>query len=393
MDALRLVWDEAFGAYDFGAGHPMAPIRLELTARLIRDLGLLSAPGVRVVSAEPASDEVLETVHDPAYVAAVRQASKDPATAEASYGLGTPDTPAFAGMHEASARIAAASRDAALAVWSGAAAHAVNFCGGLHHAMPAVASGFCVYNDIGVAIAALLDAGAERVAYVDVDVHHGDGVQQMFWDDPRVLTISLHESGRVLFPGTGFAQDIGGPAAEGFAVNVALPAGTADAGWLRAFDATVPALLRAFRPQIMVTQHGCDSHMLDPLAHLALSLDAQRASYAALHDLAHELCQGRWLATGGGGYEVVDVVPRAWAHLVAIAAHRPIDPGSAVPEEWRDYVRSRCARVAPSRMTDGAEAEYRSWATGYDPADPIDRAVLATRKALYPLHGLDPWFD
>ncbi len=393
MDALRLVWDDAFGAYDFGAGHPMAPIRLELTARLIRDLGLLSEPGVRVVSAEPASDEVLQTVHDPAYVTAVRHASKDPFSADQRYGLGTPDTPAFAGMHEASARIAAASRDAALAVWAGQAAHAVNFCGGLHHAMPALASGFCVYNDIGVAIAALLDAGAERVAYVDVDVHHGDGVQQMFWDDPRVLTISLHESGRALFPGTGFPPDLGGPAAEGSAVNVALPPGTADAGWLRAFDATVPGLLRAFRPQIMVTQHGCDSHTLDPLAHLALSLDAQRTSYAALHDLAHELCEGRWLATGGGGYEVVDVVPRAWAHLVAIAAHRPIDPATEVPQAWREYVRSRCARVAPGRMTDGASADYRTWTTGYDPADALDRAVLATRKALFPLHGLDPWFD
>ena len=393
VDALRLVWDEAFGAYNFGVGHPMAPIRLELTARLIRDLGLLGAPGVRVVSAEPAPDEVLETVHDPAYVAAVRHASKDPAHADQSYGLGTADTPAFAGMHEASARIAAASRDGALAVWAGESAHAVNFCGGLHHAMPAAASGFCVYNDIAVAIAALLEAGAERVAYVDVDVHHGDGVQRMFWNDPRVLTISLHESGRVLFPGTGFADDLGGPAAEGQAANVALPPGTADAGWLRAFDSTVPALLRAFRPQILVTQHGCDSHFLDPLAHMALSLDAQRTSYAALHDLAHELCDGRWIATGGGGYEVVDVVPRAWAHLVAIAAHRPIDPTTEVPEAWREYVSSRCGRTAPARMTDGSNAEYRSWATGYDPADPIDRAVMATRKALFPLHGLDPFFD
>jgi acetoin utilization protein AcuC len=393
MDALRLVWDDAFSAYDFGAGHPMAPIRLELTARLVRDLGLLSEPGVRVVTAEPAPDELLETVHDPAYVAAVRQASKDPATADATFGLGSSDTPAFAGMHEASARIAAASREVALAVWAGEAAHAVNFCGGLHHAMPALASGFCVYNDVGVAIAALLDAGAERVAYVDVDVHHGDGVQKMFWDDPRVLTVSLHESGRVLFPGTGFAEDVGGPAAEGLAANVALPPGTADAAWLRAFHSTVPALLRAFRPQILITQHGCDSHVLDPLAHLALSLDAQRASYAALHDLAHELCEGRWVATGGGGYEVVDVVPRAWAHLVAIAAHRSIEPTDEVPEAWREYVQARCGRPAPARMTDGADAEHRSWSTGYDPADPVDRAILATRKALFPLHGLDPWFD
>jgi acetoin utilization protein AcuC len=393
VDDLRLVWDDAFAAYDFGAEHPMAPIRLELTARLVRDLGLLDHPGVRVVSAEPASDAVLETVHEPAYVAAVQHASKDPGTADQRFGLGTSDTPAFAGMHEASARIVTASREAALAVWAGEAAHAVNFCGGMHHAMPAGASGFCVYNDVGVAIAALLDAGAERVAYVDVDVHHGDGVQKMFWNDPRVMTISLHESGRVLFPGTGFPEDLGGPAAEGESVNVALPPGTPDAGWLRAFHATVPALLRAFKPQIMVTQQGCDSHVLDPLAHMALSLDCQRASYAALHDLAHVLCAGRWLATGGGGYEVVDVVPRAWAHLVAIASHRPIAPETAVPEDWREYVLNRCGRPAPGRMTDGADAGYRSWETGYDPADAVDRAVLATRKAVFPLHGLDPWFD
>ena len=393
MEVLRLVWDDAFTGYDFGPEHPMAPIRLELTARLVRDLGLLEAPGVRVVSAEPATDELLATVHDRAYLAAVHQASNDPRQARQRFGLGTADVPAFAGMHEASARIAAGSVDVALAVWRGEAEHGLNFCGGMHHAMPALASGFCVYNDVGVAIAALLDAGARRVAYVDVDVHHGDGVQRMFWDDPRVLTISLHEDGRQLFPGTGFATDTGGPGADGAAVNVPLPAGTADADWLRAFHAVVPPLLRAFEPQILVSQQGCDSHVLDPLAHLALSLDAQRASYVALHELAHEVCEGRWVATGGGGYEVVDVVPRAWAHLTGIAAHRPIDPGTAVPQSWRDYVNSRCGRPAPLRMTDGASAEYRSWATGADPADPLDRAVLATRREVFPLHGLDPWFD
>jgi acetoin utilization protein AcuC len=393
VEALRLIWDDVFTAYDFGPGHPMAPIRLELTARLIRDLDLLSGAGIRVTGAEPAGAETLGTVHDPAYVAAVERASLDPAGADPAFGLGTTDTPAFAGMHPASARIAAGTRDAALAVWAGQSAHAVNFCGGLHHAMPDRASGFCVYNDVGVAIAALLEAGAQRIAYVDVDVHHGDGVQKMFWDDPRVLTVSLHESGRALFPGTGFPADLGGPAAEGLAVNVALPPGTGDAGWLRAFHATVPALLRSFEPEILITQHGCDSHLLDPLAHLALTLDAQRASYLALHELAHELCDGRWVATGGGGYEVVDVVPRAWAHLVAIAAHRPIDPATPVPEPWREYVGRRCGRPAPARMTDGADAGYRSWATGSDPADPLDRAVLATRREIYPRHGLDPWFD
>ena len=393
MDALRLIWDGVFAAYDFGRGHPMNPRRLELTARLVRELGLLEAPGVTVTSAEPADDEVLTTVHEAAYVAAVRAASADPAAGLPEFGLNTSDTPAFAGMHEAGARIAAGSREAALAVWNGEAEHGVNFCGGLHHAMPGQASGFCVYNDIGVAIAALLEAGAERVAYVDVDVHHGDGVQRMFWDDPRVLTISLHETGECLFPGSGFPTETGGPSAPGGAVNVALPAGTADAGWLRAFHATVPALLRAFKPQMLVSQHGCDSHVLDPLAHLGLSLDAQRAAAVALHDLAHEVAGGRWLATGGGGYEIVDVVPRAWAHLVAIAAHRELAPTEAVPEAWREHVAIRFGRPAPLRMTDGAGAEHRPWSEGADPADPLDRAVLATRREVYPLHGLDPWFD
>jgi len=393
VEALRLIWDEEFTAYDFGPAHPMAPIRWELTALLARDLGLLGAPGVHVTGAEPAPDDVLTTVHQVAYLSAVKTASEDPRHADVRFGLGTDDVPAFAGMHAASARIAAGTRDVALAVWSREAEHGVNFCGGLHHAMPAAASGFCVYNDIAVAIRALLDAGAQRVAYVDVDVHHGDGVERIFWDDDRVLTISLHETGQFLFPGTGFPDDIGGRAAEGYAVNVALPPGTADAGWLRAFDAVVPSLLRAFRPQILVSQHGCDSHVLDPLAHLALSLDAQRTAAHQVHQLAHDLCDGRWVATGGGGYEVVDVVPRAWSHLVGIAAHRPVAPDAAVPQSWRDYVVSRCRRPAPQRMTDGGDGEWQSWATGYDPAAPVDRAVLATRRAVFPHHGLDPWFD
>jgi len=393
MEALRLVWDESFTAYDFGPGHPMSPVRLDLTARLVRDLGLLAHAGVHVTGADPAGDDVLETVHDPAYVAAVRAASLPPAPEAPEHGLGTDDVPVFAGMHDASARIVAGTLDAARAVWSGQAAHGVNFTGGMHHAMPARASGFCVYNDAAVAIRDLLASGAERVAYVDVDVHHGDGVERVFWDDPRVMTISLHETGRVLFPGTGYPTDIGGPRAAGNAVNVALPPGTSDAAWLRAFHAVVPPLVRSFAPQLLLTQHGCDSHVLDPLAHLALSVDCQRESYRVLHDLAHETAGGRWVAVGGGGYEVVDVVPRAWSHLVALAAHQPVDPASEVPQGWRDYVLERFGRRAPQRMTDGADLGYRPWATGHDPEDAVDRAVMATRKAVFPLHGLDPWFD
>jgi len=393
MQALRVAWDEVFLTYDFGESHPMAPLRLDLTVRLMRELGLLDHPDVAVVPATTAPDGDLHLVHDPGYVAAVHAASGPHAAARPGYGLGTDDVPVFEGMHAASAAIAGSSRALALDVWQGRSLHAVNFAGGLHHAMPARASGFCVYNDAALAIRALRDAGARRVAYVDVDVHHGDGVERIFWDDPSVLTISLHETGRVLFPGTGDAADVGGPDALGCAVNVAFPPGTGDDGWLRAFHAVVPPLLRAFEPDALVTQHGCDSHVLDPLAHMALSLDAQRASYTALHDLAHEHAGGRWLALGGGGYEVVDVVPRAWSHLVAVAQHRPLDPAADVPAGWRDYVVERLGRPGPARFTDGRAAEHVPWARGHDPGDAVDRAVMATRRAVFPLHGLDPWFD
>jgi acetoin utilization protein AcuC len=389
----RVVWDPCFTRYDFGPSHPMAPARLDLTARLARSLGLLDAPGVHVVGAEVADDALLRTVHDPDYVAAVRRISDDPRQVDLARGLGTDDDPAFAGMHEASARVVTGTAECAEQVWAGEVAHGVNFCGGLHHAMPDRASGFCVYNDVAVAIQRLLDLGARKVAYVDVDVHHGDGTQAVFWDDPRVLTISVHETGRMLFPGTGFPDEIGGPAAEGDTVNVSLPPGTGDAAWLRAIHATAPPLVRAFAPDVLVTQHGCDTHFLDPLAHLAVSLDAQRAAAASLHDLAHEVCDGRWVATGGGGYEVVDVVPRSWTHLVGIAAHRPVAPSTPVPEEWLEHVRTRFGRQGPARMTDGRDPWWRSWQVGYDPEDSVDRAVMATRKALFPLHGLDPYFD
>jgi acetoin utilization protein AcuC len=390
----RVIWDEAFARYDFGPGHPMSPLRLDLTARLCRELGLFDDPSlVQVVGAEPASDELLRTVHDQGYIDAVRAASADPRQADAARGLGTEDDPAFLGMHEASARVVSGTVDVALAVCAGEARHGVNFCGGLHHAMPDRASGFCVYNDVAAGIRAMLAAGARRVAYVDVDVHHGDGVERIFWDDPRVLTVSLHESGRALFPGTGFADELGGTTAEGDAVNVALPPGTGDAGWLRAVHSVVPQLVRAFRPDVLVTQHGCDSHVLDPLAHLAVTVDAQRAVESSLHDLAHEVCEGRWVALGGGGYEVVDVVPRTWSHLVGIASHQPVPPETEVPRAWLDHVELVFGRPGPRRMTDGAQPWWRSWEVGYDPDDAVDRAVMATRKAVFPLHGLDPWFD
>ncbi|MFI6513961.1 acetoin utilization protein AcuC [Spirillospora sp. NPDC050679] len=390
---LRVLWDERLVGYDFGPGHPMNPIRVELTIALAREFGLLDQANVTVAAFEAADDKLLGLVHEESYIAAVKHAGAT-GLPELRLGLGSADNPVFLGMHDASALIAGASVAGARAVWSGEAQHAANVSGGLHHALPGAASGFCIYNDPAIAIAWLLENGAERVAYVDIDVHHGDGVQAAFYDDPRVMTVSLHETPRTLFPGTGFPNETGGPNALGTAVNVALPPGTGDAAWLRAFEAVVPPLLREFAPQVLVTQHGADAHALDPLAHLILSVDGQRTAYARLHELAHEVSGGRWLATGGGGYELVQVVPRAWTHLLAEAAGRPIDPLAATPDGWRELVRLRTEEIAPRRMTDGTnEVDVHTWETGYDPANPVDQAVLATRRAVFPEHGLDPMTD
>jgi acetoin utilization protein AcuC len=385
-----VVYDETLTAYDFGPTHPMNPVRVDLTVALATGLGVLDR--MSVVPAPDASDDDLLVVHDPALIEAVQRAGADPRTVDPVHGLGGDDNPVFPRMHEAARHVVGASIEAARQVWTGEVDHAANIAGGLHHAMPDRVSGFCVYNDVALAIRWLLDHGAERVAYVDVDVHHGDGVERIFWDDPRVLTISLHETGQMLFPGTGFPADLGGPDAEGSAVNVALPPGTSDAGWLRAFHAVVPPLVREFAPDVLVTQQGCDSHREDPLAHLGLTVDGQRASYLVLHDLAHEAAGGKWVAFGGGGYAVVDVVPRAWTHLLSVVGGVPLDPATDTPLEWREHVRSRLGVRAPSRMTDGRTAAYRDWREGYDPDTWLDRAVQATRDAVFPPNGLDPQY-
>lgn len=388
---VHVYWDEAETDYDFGPGHPMDPVRLWLTMRLVEAFDLPDADGVRVLAAPPADDTALCTVHEADYLAAVRRVSESPGShAEERFGLGVGDNPAFPGMHRVSALIAGQSIAAAEAVWSGEVPHAVHIGGGLHHAMSDCASGFCVYNDPALAITRLLDLGAERVAYVDTDVHHGDGVQRAFYHDPRVLTISLHEHPSTLFPRTGWPEECGGPGAEGTAVNVALPPGTEDADWLRALDATVPDLLHAFQPQLLVTQHGADAHQNDPLAHLSLSVDGQRAAAQLLHQLAHTYAEGRWVALGGGGYAVTDVVPRTWTHLIAEAAGRPIPPATALPEVWREQARQCAGGAEPPRtMTDGHSGTFQSFTErGINPADRTDQAVLATRRAVYPTHGL-----
>src|SRR5690625_3450625 len=366
---VQFVWSEDLANYNFGPQHPMAPIRLELTVRLARELGLFNGSGVDVVRPELPSDDLLALVHTREYIAAVQQAA-DTGESNLEFGLGTDDVPVFRDMHTASARIVSGTVRAAEAIWRGDILHGVNIGGGLHHAMPDSASGFCVYNDASVAIARLLELGAKRVAYVDLDAHHGDGVEKAFWNDPRVITVSVHESPLSLFPGTGHPVDLGGPDAEGTAVNVAVPGGIRDGKWLRAIHSVVDPVLRVFEPEIIISQHGVDGHR-------------------RMHGLSGARCLGR----GGGGYEIVAVVPRAWSHLLGVAAHQPVGLSVPIPDGWRGYVSQRLGRHAKAAMGDDADVWWKSREVGYDPADEVDRAVMATRKAVFPLHGLDPYFD
>jgi acetoin utilization protein AcuC len=346
-------------AYDLGDDHPLSPANRELAAELIRAYGLLDLPDVEVLHARVASDQEIARVHAEAYVRAVRRYGEEPELAAtweaANWGLSKGgDTPAFRGMHDAAAAVCGASLTAAMAVWNGDVTQVFSVAGGLHHAFANRAGGFCVYNDAAVAIAALLDAGAERVAYVDVDVHHGDGTQFIFYEDPRVLTCSVHESGRYLFPGTGGIAERGAGAGMGSALNVPLPAHSGTTPYLRAIEDVIAPAVRRFRPDVVVTQNGVDPHHQDPLAHLQVTMDAFPRLYRTLHDLARDAAAGRWVALGGGGYNV-DVLPRAWTMLFAEMVGTTLEDD--VPEEWLVIAEARTGRPLTSRLSADPEPE------------------------------------
>lgn len=354
-----LVFGPRSTTYDFGPGHPLTPRRFGPGIDLLRALG--AEPGLEP---QPATDDELLAVHAPAYLEAVRRFSLEPDLPPA-FGIAPfGDVPAFAGMHEAAAAVAGGSLRAIEAILRGDVLHAFHPGGGLHHAMPARASGFCVYNDVALAVAAARRAGL-RVLYVDLDVHHGDGVEAIHADDPGVMTISIHESGRYLFPGTGEVTGGRGPAA-GTVVNVPLEPGTGETGWLEAVRSLLPDLATAFRPDIVISQHGADSHAWDPLAHLRVTTTAMGAAARLVDEIAHRHAGGLWLATGGGGYEVYRVVPRAWALTWLAGAHR--DVPTSVPREWRARWEADALRWSgappPGRFADEPGAGLRPDAAG-----------------------------
>ncbi|MBS2970046.1 acetoin utilization protein AcuC [Metabacillus sp. KIGAM252] len=334
MKDSLFVYSEEFLNYQFNQHHPFNQLRVKLTLDLLKKMGKIEDS--MIIPARRATPEELALIHDQKYIEAVQKAGKGELGEEeaGNYGIGTEDTPIFAGMHDASAALVGGTLEAVDAVMTGKAKHALNLGGGLHHGFRGKASGFCVYNDSSVAIKYMQEKYQARVMYVDTDAHHGDGVQWSFYDDPSVCTLSLHETGRYLFPGTGNITERGHGAGYGYSFNIPLDAFTEDESWLDAYRNSFREVIKFFKPDVIFSQNGADAHYLDPLTHLSSTMEIYKEIPKLAHELAHEYCNGRWIAVGGGGYDIWRVVPRAWA-MIWLQMQNEI-PSGPLPQEWLD---------------------------------------------------------
>jgi acetoin utilization protein AcuC len=351
--------------YNFYEGHPFNQHRLKLTIDLLEHINAL--PQANIQSSTQASDEELALVHTLPYIQGVHALSK-PDIEEIwlekadSFGLEMDgDTPYFEGMHEASSQIVGGTLAAVEAVMSGKTKHALHLGGGLHHAMSGKGSGFCVYNDAAVAIAAIRAKYNARVLYIDTDVHHGDGVQWSFYSDPDVFTLSIHETGKYLFPGTGAVNERGQDSGFGYCLNLPMEPYTEDESWLTCFTEVLHQAVASFRPDIIISQHGCDAHAYDPLAHIQCSMHSYCRMPEIIHEAAHTWCEGRWVALGGGGYDIWRVVPRAWSLLWLIMSDHPIvqalkdDDLLQLPPEWVEFWQEQSPSPLPTTWLDSSE--------------------------------------
>jgi len=376
-----IVYHDDLLAYDFGGGHALRQLRVKLARDLIQAYGMIDG-SAEELRPKPADVETIRRVHTADYVAAVETLSADPRGASYEHGLGTADNPVFRGMFEATALHAGATLLACAEVGSGRRSRAFNLGGGFHHAMADRASGFCIFNDLALGITSLLeDHGMKRVLYVDIDAHHADGVQAIFYEDPRVLTISLHEDGHYLFPGSGFTDEIGKGKGEAISSVNPLPPYTRDVSYLYAFQEIVPPLARSFKPDVIVAQLGADGHELDPLTHLCLSTETYEAVARILGELSNELCKGRWVATGGGGYAMT-AVPRVWTLAAAQMAGATLD--DALPVAWL----KECNQLAGEVPAGKSLRDHRREDEEAHVPRAAKRTVEELRRNVFPFHGL-----
>ncbi len=328
------IYSDAFLNYKFREDHPFNQQRVVLTYELLKASKALDDN--QIIFPRMATDEEIKLIHHPKYVDAVKKASSGQLSKEQGmhYGIGTEDTPMFEGMHEASAQMVGGTLTAVDAVMEGNVKHAVNLGGGLHHGFKGKASGFCIYNDAAIAIQYIRKKYDLKVLYIDTDAHHGDGVQWAFYDDPKVCTFSIHETGRYLFPGTGNVNERGQNEGFGYSFNLPIDAFTEDESFLEVYTSALQEVTDYFKPDVIVSQNGADAHAYDPLTHLCCSMEIFEEIPKLAHRLAHEYCDGKWIALGGGGYDIWRVVPRAWAQLWNVANLDGETLQGDLPKEW-----------------------------------------------------------
>jgi acetoin utilization protein AcuC len=379
------VYDEEFAQYQFNADHPFNPRRLQATYDLTHSLHWLTPE--LLVRPTRSTNEVLALAHSPYYIDLVQRISE---TGRKTYGierlgLGTDDNPVFVGMHDAASLAVGGTLKAAELVVNGQTRRAVNLAGGLHHAGQGHASGFCIYNDIVVAIRWIRQQTGWRVLYVETDAHHGDGVQDAFYDDPDVFFLSLHESGQYLFPGTGHVDQIGVGRGHGTTLNVPLAPTTDDASWIQAFQYAVVPVIQGFSPDIIVSQHGCDGHYWDPLADLCATTRFYDAASRLLAQWIDQYTAGRWVATGGGGYQTLSVVPRVWSILWGVMSEQSIPDNLAIPKDWLERWQPESASKLPADLFDHPQQ--------FHPIKDRHRMIKSNQETLRRLAELFPAFN
>jgi acetoin utilization protein AcuC len=382
MDRCSFIFSEELLNYKFNSHHPFNQFRLKLTVDLLTKLKALNPN--QIIPPRKATEDELFLIHDPNYVEAVKKAGLGTLQAEIAenYGLGTEDTPTFHNMHEASSLLVGGTLTAVDQVMSGKAEHALHLGGGLHHGFRGKASGFCVYNDSSVAIKYIQEKYHARVLYIDTDAHHGDGVQWSFYDDPDVCTLSIHETGRYLFPGTGNINERGQGKGYGFSFNIPVDAFTEDESWLHAYTQSVREVAAFFKPDVILTQNGADAHYYDPLTHLSATMKIYREIPKLAHEIAHQYCNGKWIAVGGGGYDIWRVVPRAWA-LIWLEMTENSNCYGSLPQDWVNFWQ----KEAPVKLP----LEWEDPENLYPPiprkAEITEKNLLTLEKALYPIRN------
>jgi acetoin utilization protein AcuC len=380
MDRCAFVFSEEQLNYKFNSHHPFNQFRLKLTVDLLKKINALNVN--QIIPPRMATEEELFLIHDPNYVEAVKKAGLGqlPNEIAENYGLGTEDTPIFPRMHDASALLVGGTLTAVDEVMTGKADHALHLGGGLHHGFRGKASGFCVYNDSSVAIKYIQEKYHARVLYIDTDAHHGDGVQWSFYDDPNVCTLSIHETGRYLFPGTGNINERGQGKGYGYSFNIPLDAFTEDESWLHAYSQAVREVAAFFKPDVILTQNGADAHYYDPLTHLSATMKIFREIPRLAHEIAHQYCNGRWIAVGGGGYDIWRVVPRAWAMIWLEMAENSNSFGD-LPTEWVSYWQ----KEAPVKLPEDWDDPENLYQPIPRKAEITEKNSLTLEKALYPI--------